>query len=59
MASVRTEFHTHHAAPRRLLEELRDLLGPSAQFSVDMRHNIYEIETTEEFDVVRHIVSAL
>ncbi|ENH70116.1 hypothetical protein FOC1_g10004100 [Fusarium oxysporum f. sp. cubense race 1] len=69
MASVRTEFHTHHAAPRRLLEELRDLLGPSAQFSVDvgwsatscnmltnmvsqMRHNIYEIETTEEFDVV-------
>ncbi|TVY74482.1 hypothetical protein Focb16_v004624 [Fusarium oxysporum f. sp. cubense] len=51
MASVRTEFHTHHAAPRRLLEELRDLLGPSAQFSVDMRHNIYEIETTEEFDV--------
>ncbi|KAJ4223103.1 hypothetical protein NW760_010789 [Fusarium oxysporum] len=55
--SVRTEFHTHHASPRRLVEELRDLLGPGAEFTVDtssqMRHNIYEIETAEEFSLVR------
>jgi hypothetical protein len=35
--SVRTEFHTHHASPRRLVQELRDLLGPGAQFNVDVR----------------------
>ncbi|KAH7150953.1 hypothetical protein DER46DRAFT_400526 [Fusarium sp. MPI-SDFR-AT-0072] len=49
--SVRTEFHTHHASPRRLVQELRDLLGPGAEFTVDMRHNIYEIETAEEFSL--------
>ncbi|WXC63384.1 hypothetical protein SNK03_009206 [Fusarium graminearum] len=49
--SVRTEFHTHHASPKRLLRELEDLLGPEAKFSVDMRHNIYEIDTAEEFNI--------
>ncbi|CAF3451469.1 unnamed protein product, partial [Fusarium graminearum] len=50
--SIRTEFHTHHASPTRLLKELEDLLGSRAQFRVDMRHNIYEIDTAEEFNVV-------
>ncbi|CEF85236.1 hypothetical protein FGSG_07743 [Fusarium graminearum PH-1] len=49
--SIRTEFHTHHASPTRLLKELEDLLGSRAQFRVDMRHNIYEIDTAEEFNV--------
>ncbi|QPC73201.1 hypothetical protein HYE68_003953 [Fusarium pseudograminearum] len=49
--SIRTEFHTHHASPTRLFKELEDLLGSSAQFKVDMRHNIYEIDTAEEFNV--------
>jgi hypothetical protein len=49
--SVRTEFHTHHASPQRLFKELEQLLGPDARFTIDMRHNVYEIETNEQFNI--------
>ena len=38
---VRTEFHTHHASPRRLFKELEVLLGPSARFTVDVSWSEY------------------
>jgi hypothetical protein len=37
--SVRTEFHTHHASPRRLFKELEVLLGPTARFTVDVSYS--------------------
>ena len=53
MTSVSSEFHTHHATPQQLFRELKILLGDDAQFKVEMRHNIYNIETSQDLDLVR------
>lgn len=47
-----SEFHTHHATPQRLVRELRFLLGDGAQFKVEMRHNVYNIESDQDLDLV-------
>ncbi|KAH8672211.1 hypothetical protein BGZ61DRAFT_459050 [Ilyonectria robusta] len=46
-----SEFHTHHATPQRLVRELRFLLGDGAQFKVEMRHNVYNIESDQDLDL--------
>ncbi|KAH6663156.1 hypothetical protein B0J14DRAFT_609480 [Halenospora varia] len=45
------ELHTKYASPRRLSQELKDLLGGSAEFEVEMRHNIYNIKSSKPFNV--------
>ncbi|KPM37028.1 hypothetical protein AK830_g9516 [Neonectria ditissima] len=46
------EFHTRHATPRRLSQELRDILGEDANIRIEMRHNIYNIMSDKAFDLV-------
>ncbi|KAK7423423.1 hypothetical protein QQZ08_009101 [Neonectria magnoliae] len=45
------EFHTRHASPGRLSQELRDILGEDANIRIEMRHNIYNIMSDKTFDL--------
>ncbi|KAH7161680.1 hypothetical protein EDB81DRAFT_785310 [Dactylonectria macrodidyma] len=49
--TIRSEFHTNHATPQQLVRELRVLLGDGAQFKVEMRHNVYNIESSQYLDL--------
>ncbi|KAI8651034.1 hypothetical protein NCS57_01439100 [Fusarium keratoplasticum] len=51
MTPINSEFHTHHATPHQLFRELRSILGDDARFKVEMRHNIYNIETDQDLDL--------
>jgi len=48
---VKTELHTKCVTPRRLSRELKELVGQDAQFKVEMRHNVYNIECSKPFDL--------
>ncbi|KAF4634378.1 hypothetical protein G7Y89_g3743 [Cudoniella acicularis] len=49
---VESELHTKYASPRRLSQELKDLLGGNVEFEVEMRHNVYNIKSSKPFNVV-------
>ncbi|RDL36220.1 uncharacterized protein BP5553_06832 [Venustampulla echinocandica] len=53
----KNELHTKYATPRRLSQVLKDLLGDSAEFQVEMRHNVYNIKSSKPLDVVRPALS--
>ncbi|KAF8862501.1 hypothetical protein BDZ45DRAFT_739145 [Acephala macrosclerotiorum] len=38
------------SSPQRLSTELKDLLGPG-QYKVEMRHNVYNIRSSKDFDL--------
>ncbi|KAK3313298.1 hypothetical protein B0H66DRAFT_565802 [Apodospora peruviana] len=48
--TCRQELHTRHATPQRLRQELAKLLG-TAQWRVEMRHNVYNIRSSADFDI--------
>ncbi|TVY23263.1 hypothetical protein LHYA1_G007944 [Lachnellula hyalina] len=49
--TVERSLHSKYvSSPRRLSTELKDLLGPG-QYKVEMRHNVYNIRTSKEFDL--------
>jgi len=48
---VRGELHTKCVTPWRLSRELKELAGQDAQFKVEMRHNVYNIECSKPFDL--------
>ncbi|KAG6365567.1 hypothetical protein INS49_007178 [Diaporthe citri] len=50
-AAVRRQLPTKHASPRRLSEELKALLGHDADFNVEVHHNVYMIESNQDFDL--------
>ncbi|KAH8781138.1 hypothetical protein F5883DRAFT_168414 [Diaporthe sp. PMI_573] len=50
-AAVRRQLPTKLASPRRLSEELKALLGQNADFKVEVQHNVYMIESDQEFDL--------
>jgi len=54
---VKGELHTKCVTARRLSKELRGLLGNGAQFKVEMRHNVYNIESTKPFDLEKLLMN--
>ncbi|KAM7220296.1 hypothetical protein V8F06_004262 [Rhypophila decipiens] len=44
-------------SPQKLLEELRRAVGPDQYYSVEMRHNVYKIRASTDFDLQRLISS--
>jgi hypothetical protein len=50
--TVERSLHSKYvSSPRRLSTELKDLLGPG-HYKVEMRHNVYTIWASKEFDMV-------
>jgi len=47
---VKRELHTKCVTAGRLSQELKERLG-DAQFKVEMRHNVFNIESSKDFDI--------